>query len=222
MQTPVVTLEKKGPVSISLGQPLVYEIAVRNAGAIPARQVRVEDELPAGTRLLASDPPAAVQGERLTWVVDGLAVGAERRFKVQVQPSADGEWAASASVTVAATAGLRTRVVRSNLGVTIAGPENVPVGQTAVFEIRVTNAGTQTLTGLVLRDRLPAGLQHPAGAEIEADLGTLEPGKTRGINLSTRAVQPGRYVNSAVVLTPDGQQVEAQATVQVLAARPGP
>jgi uncharacterized repeat protein (TIGR01451 family) len=106
----------------------------------------------------------------------------------------------------------------SNLSIALTGPDSVALGQTAVFQIRLANNGPQPLKGLVLRDHLPPGLQHPAGPELEADLGTLEPGKIRNITLTTKAVQPGRFLNAAMVATADGQQAEARAAIQIMAA----
>jgi len=238
--TPVLAVEKRGPASIPLGQPLVYEIVVRNVGVMPAQQVRVEDEVPAGTRLLGAEPPAivGVQGDRLSWVLDNLPPGAQRQFKVQVQPAAAGDWkgSASASVVISISNSMHINVmspnlvmpvspampaspaVPTNLTISLTGPERVAVGQTAVFQIRITNNGTQPLAGLVLRDRVPAGLQHAAGPELEADLGALEPGKTRSVTLTTKAVQPGRFGNDVIVAAADGQHAEAHATIQVMEA----
>jgi uncharacterized repeat protein (TIGR01451 family) len=230
-QVPVLTLEKKGPGSVALGQPLLYDIIVRNIGTVLAHQVRVDDELPPGTRVLGAEPTAGMtaQGDHLSWVVD-LPAGSERRFRVQVQPSAAGDWQgnASASVMVSVASGLHTQVTprsapvpaAARLSISLTGPDSAGVGQPAVFQIRVSNNGTQPLRGLVLRDHVPPGLQHPAGTELEADLGTLEPGKTKNITLTTRAVQPGRFVNAVVVMG-DGQQAEARAAIQIVgAARP--
>jgi uncharacterized repeat protein (TIGR01451 family) len=227
----VLTLEKKGPASVAQGQPLTYVILVRNTGTVPAHQVRVEDEVPPGTRVLGAEPAAAMsaQKDRLSWVVD-LPAGGEGHFRVQVLPSAAGNWQgnATASVLVSVASSLHTQVMPrttpvpagARLSITLTGPDNVAVGQPAVFQIRVSNNGSQPLRGLVLRDHVPPGLQHPAGTELEADLGTLEPGKIRTITLTTRAVQPGRFINAAVVMG-DGQQAEARAAVQIVgAARP--
>ncbi len=237
--SPALTLEKKGPESVSLGQPFVYELIVHNVGAVQAQQVRVDDALPSGTRVLTTEPEATVQGDRLSWVLDNLPPGGEGHFKVKVQPSTAGDWRgnASASVLVSASSSLHTRVVgnvsapprpslperredraASSLSISLAGPQSVGVGQPAVFQIRITNNGRQTLRGLVLRDHVPAGLQHPAGPELEADLGTLEAGKTRNITLTTNAVQAGRFINEALVATSDGQQAQARAAIQIMAA----
>jgi uncharacterized repeat protein (TIGR01451 family) len=243
--SPALTLEKKGPESISLGRPLVYELIVRNVSAVPALQVRVDDALPPGTRVLATEPEAPVQGDRLSWVLDNIPPGGERHFRVKVQPAAAGDWRgnACASVVVSASSSLHTRVLGGNgpapaapaaprpslperrddraamnLSISLAGPQSVAVGEPAVFQIRITNNGRQALRGLVLRDHVPPGLQHPAGPELEAELGTLEAGKTRNITLTTSAVRPGRFVNEALVATSDGQQAEARAAIQVVAA----
>ena len=46
-QQPAVLVEKRGPETVMLGQPIGYEIVVRNIGPVPVFQVRVEDEQPA-------------------------------------------------------------------------------------------------------------------------------------------------------------------------------
>ena len=246
--TPALTLEKKGPSAITLGQPLVYELIVRNIGAVAAQQVRVDDALPPGTRFLAAEPDTQAQGDRLSWMLDNLPPGGERHVKVQVLPSSAGDWRgnACASMVVSVTSSLRTHVTASGgplaaqpmatqparpearnapaagtLTIALAGPQAVAVGQPAVFQIRITNNGTQTLRGLVLRDRVPAGLQHPAGPELEADLGILEAGKTRNITLTTNAVQAGQFVNEAMIASTDGQHAEARTAIQIMPpARP--
>jgi uncharacterized repeat protein (TIGR01451 family) len=214
----VLTLDKRGPATLRLGQPLVYEIFVRNTGAVPARQVHIQDEVPAGTRFISAEPVATIQGERLTWVLDSLAPGAEQRLKVTVQPAGEGEWAATASVFLSSSSTLRTRIVRPDVAISLGGPASAAVGQAVTFQIRVTNNGNQPLTGLVLRDQLPPGLKHAAGPELEADLGPLAPGKTKDVALNTTAVQPGIQTNVAYVTTGDGQQAEARATVNVAPA----
>ena len=65
-QTPSVQVEKRGPDTVNFGQPLVYEILVRNVGPAPVYDVRVVDELPGGVRYLLtfrpfSRLPAAIQ-----------------------------------------------------------------------------------------------------------------------------------------------------------------
>src|SRR5262249_36064932 len=68
----------------------------------------------------------------------------------------------------------------------------------------------------------PAGLTHPMGRQIEADLGTLAPQESRKETLTTTAVQAGRQVNRMTVTVGDAVKGEGQAEVLVTAPGGGP
>src|SRR5262249_48769138 len=97
--------------------------------------------------------------------------------------------------------------------------ESAQVGDTVEFELVVSNLGTGPAENVVLRDKMPAGLQHKAqqtpGELIEADLGTLPAGQTKTINVEATATQPGRFVNEAGVSAAGIAEVTAQAVVVV-------
>ena len=86
--------------------------------------------------------------------------------------------------------------------------------------MQVKNDGSGPATGVLVRDRLPAGLKHEQGGFIEAELGTLGPGETKSLSLQTTAVQAGRQVNQLVVTAEGGFQVGAEAAVLVLERAP--
>jgi len=50
-------------------------------------------------------------------------------------------------------------------------------------------------TGVVLDERIPPGLQHPAGAELEYEVGDLKPGESRRLDLALVANRPGPTTN---------------------------
>jgi uncharacterized repeat protein (TIGR01451 family) len=212
---PALQLEVFGPAALNLGKPLTYEIVVRNTGAAAAAAVRVEDEVPAGARCLGAEPRPEVHGDRLIWNLGSLEPGAERRLKVELQPAGEGELTSTASVTFAASAPVRTRITRPRLTLAMTGPERVQVGDAADFQLQVSNPGTGPATGVVLAARLPAGLQHPQGDFIQADLGTLAPGETRSVTLQTTAVKAGRHVNQAQVIGEESLMASAQAAVGI-------
>jgi uncharacterized repeat protein (TIGR01451 family) len=214
-QNPTLRLEKIGPATVHLGKPLAYEIVVSNTGAAPVLTVRIRDELPAGARLLLSDPKAEVQGGALLWNVGTLEAGAEWRAKVEVQPGSEGEFLAAATATFSAASALQTRVIQPRLALAMTGPDSVPVGDPAVFQIRVTNIGSGTATGVVLHDKLPPGLKHEQGSAVETELGSLAAGETKTITLRTTAVKGGRQVNEATAIGDDGLKATAQAAVLV-------
>jgi uncharacterized repeat protein (TIGR01451 family) len=214
-QTSTISVEKIGPAMVGVGKPFTYEIAVRNPGKAPALLVRVEDQVAANLRYLKSEPPAEVQGTQLLWNLGTLEPGGERRLKVEAQAIAEGEALSSATAICAASSSCRTKVSRPQLAIVKKGPETAHVGESIKFELVVSNSGSGPAEGVVLRDKMPAGFQHPAGNFIEADLGTLKPGESRTIPIEVRVVQAGRLVNEASVTAPGIPEATAQAAVMV-------
>ena len=170
-----VSVEVVGPAVVAPGEPLHYEIVVRNTGAAPVAQVRVEDPLPPGARPTQTQPPATAGADLLTWEIGRLEVGGERRLKVDIKPSEKEEMLCEPRVSYTAAAGLRTHVVRPPFAVALAGPETAGRGDAVGFRIEVSNNGPIALRHVVLRDNLPSGLRHPQGDAVEADLGDLAP-----------------------------------------------
>src|SRR5262249_55792963 len=62
---PELAIEKIAPPQALLGRPMVYEIVVRNVGAIPAYQVVVEDTIPKNARLDGTIPQAQLKENKL-------------------------------------------------------------------------------------------------------------------------------------------------------------
>ncbi|MCI0380735.1 MAG: hypothetical protein L0215_24390 [Gemmataceae bacterium] len=213
--TPQVTLEKRGPAQYRSGEPLRYVLVVRNVGATPAMQVRVEDELPPGARLLAADPKPAAQNERVLWILPELAPGAEKQLRVELMLQGGGEFQATSTVTVFASLGSRAHVAQESLSVSVTGPETALAGFPAVFEILVANNSKRPLSGLALQAKLPPGLSHPQGNHIEADIGELAAGQSKAFKMPTTALQPGRQTVEVRVSAAGGLEATGQGTVQV-------
>jgi uncharacterized repeat protein (TIGR01451 family) len=219
-QTATIALEVVGPGAASKGQAFTYEIVLRNPGVTPAEQVRVEETLQAGVRCLSAEPRPAVQGSQLVWEIGTLAAGAERRIKVDVLPAVDGEVVSCARATCAVNSCLRIRINQSALALTAVAPETAHVGENVVVQIQLTNRGKAALTHVVLRDQLPAGLKHPAGEYIEAEVGTLAAGESRSVTLTTQAATAGRQVNQVSVMADNCAPATTQMVVAVAEAAP--
>jgi uncharacterized repeat protein (TIGR01451 family) len=235
-----LSVHKRGPGSASVGQPVSYEITVRNEGAGVAERVRIEDEVPRGARFLRALPQTSVQGDRLAWLLDALPPGREMRFIVELEPTAAGEMVSTASVVLASST-VRTQIVaasvpqggaasapstapttqgsgpiaQGSLTLSVAGPTQSAIGQPVELEIRMFNQSGQTLSGLGLRARLPAGLQTAWGSDVEADIGDLVPGAVKNIKLPARAAQAGRHVVDVSILSAGSSLAHAQAVIVV-------
>jgi uncharacterized repeat protein (TIGR01451 family) len=217
-QSPVVYLEKIGPATVPLGKPMAYEVVARNAGSVAVFNVHVEDELPSGARFVGSTPTPDVQGEHLLWNLGMLEPGAERRIKIEMMPSAEGELVSRATATFSASSAVATRVTRPQLTVSVTGPQRAMVGEPAAFLIQVANVGTGPATNVVVHDNLPSGLWHEQGQHIDADIGTLAPGESKTLNLQATAVKVGPQSNEAVVTADEGIRAAAQAPLSITEA----
>src|SRR4029077_19475188 len=85
-EQPHLTIDKQAPSTAVLGEPMVYNIQVRNAGAIPAHNVVVEDVVPDNVKIDGSIPQAQLRQKRLIWKLGTMAPGQEKKIAVRVIP----------------------------------------------------------------------------------------------------------------------------------------
>jgi uncharacterized repeat protein (TIGR01451 family) len=214
-RTASVSLETIGPASHAAGRPFTYEIVVRNPGTTPAAEVHVREQLPEDARCLRTEPAATAQGPRLEWDLGDLDAGAERRLRVEVEARGEGPFRDRVTATCSVTQSLATVIRRPRLALTMTAPAQARLGEEVAFQVCVANNGTGPASHVLVHDRLPAGLEHAQGGDVEADVGTLAPGESKTITLRTRAVRGGRHLNEAVARADDGLEAPASAAVQV-------
>jgi len=210
---PMLTVEKRGPTSVAMGQPVRYEIIIQNLGSEVAPQVRVEDDLSDGLRYLDGSPQPVLQDGKVVWSIDQLAPGAKQNLYLDAQAAANGEVICHTSVSL--YGGLTTTIAPPVLELEVRSPGRVATGKKAVFDIRMKNVAGLKLTGLTLQAIVPPGLRHPQGTTIEADIGDLAAGASRNIPLPLETTQPGRHFLEARVRSGDSQEALAQGTVLV-------
>jgi len=195
-QTPQLTIQKTGPPAIQVGKVAAFRVTVRNTGRVPAHQVEVRDQVPKGTRLIGTNPRAS-RGttEELVWALGTLQPGDESSVEIQLEPMAEGEIGSVATVHFQAEASARSVVTKPQLVLQTSGPAQVLSGEEVKLTIEVSNPGSGVATGVVIEERVPPGLQHPAGAELEYQVGDLPPGESRKLELTLVANRPGPVAN---------------------------
>jgi uncharacterized repeat protein (TIGR01451 family) len=218
-QSPQVTVEKTAPPEIQVGKPATFKIKVRNAGQVAAHAVEVHDEIPKGTRLLSTNPQASqgVHGGELVWSLGTMPPGEERSVEVQVMPMEEGEIGSVATVQFHAQASARTVATKPELVIEAQAPKQVLVGDLVNLAITVTNPGTGVATGVVLEERIPPGLQHAAGTELEYEIGVLKPKESRQLQLQLTAVRPGPVTNVLAARGEGGLKIEHRTELAVIA-----
>lgn len=185
-----MTIECIAPESISVGQTLEYTLVIKNNGGAVAN-VRVEDELPTNVKLVRCEPAAEQTDHRLVWNLGTLESAGERRIRIFVKPSDEGELRSRAMVTFSGAAEARVKVTRPRIAVSLAGMETARVGDEVPFQIKVTNTGSGPATNLLVKAKLSDGLHHPAGGQIEAMIDRLPAGETKTITLRALATKAG-------------------------------
>ncbi len=218
VQTPQLSIQKTAPKEIQVGKAASFRTMVRNVGQTAANEVEIRDQVPKGTRLLGT-APQATRNERgeIVWSLGTLRPGEERSVEMQLMPMAEGEVGSVASVHFGANATVRTVATRPQLAVNTSGPQKVLIGEQATLTITVSNPGSGVATGVVLEERIPPGLQHPAGAELEYEVGDLKPGESRKLDLTLTANRPGRTTNVLSVRGNGNLRADHKLDLEVLA-----
>ena len=218
VRTPSLVLEKRAPEEIQVGKPAIFEIHIKNSGPVDANNIMVLDHVPRGTRFVdASPPPQQSPDGQLLWQLGTLKPGDEKSISIQLIPTEEGEIGSVARVAFEAEASVKTRCTRPQLAIDVQSAQRVLIGETMIYTVKISNPGTGDATGVILEEDVPDGFSHPAGNELEFELGTLRPGESRVVNLTLKAEQAGMWENIMLVRA-DGNLVEEDgARTEVIA-----
>lgn len=224
IQTPQVSVEKRGPREISVGKPVRYEIIVRNIGSATAHDVVLRDAVPQGTALVTTTPPASPLSQAsgddeaaLVWSLGTLSPGGQATVTMEVMPQVEGEIGSVASVSFRADASVRSRATKPDLRIECAPPAPVLIGRDVQVTLTITNPGTGVATGVVLEGFLPENVSHRSGRELEFDVGQLRPGESRTIDLVLGTRGPGVHAARLAARADGGVEVTQQLPIEVTA-----
>jgi uncharacterized repeat protein (TIGR01451 family) len=212
---PSLTVEKSGPAVAQLGEQVTYNIVVRNTGTSTAERVEVKDTIPAGM--------SHESGKReLVFDAGDLKPGDAKQASVTLTANQRGTHenvvVASSPNAGSAQAKATTKVVQPGIKIVKTGPPQQFLGKTANYEIKATQVGDTTLTGVTVTDQAPANarIDGAPGAQVEGNqatwtVGSLEPGGSKSFTLGLRASEPGVTVNRAGVTSAEGPSDKAEA-----------
>ena len=216
-QTPVADLQLTKTVTtpatppVHPGEPIAWQLTATNNGPADAPGTTVTDTVPAGvtgvTATASDGGTCTVTGQQVTctWP-DAVPVGADRTVTISgtVDPSVAAGTLANTAVVSATpsdpnpdnnTGNTVTPVQPSADLQVVKSPDsqNVVPGQTAEWNLVVTNNGPSTAVNAVLGDVIPAGmtatLETPlgvcsqSGQNILCNLGSLAPGQSTTIHV---------------------------------------
>src|SRR5262249_23509606 len=116
-QEPAVSLEWIGPPTAKMGQPIAYQIMVKNVSASAVQMVNVVARFPSGVTVSNVQPAGINEGNTCRWDVGTLEPRQEKRLDVQLQPVTRGELSCQASVTFTGTSTARLTVREPQLAI---------------------------------------------------------------------------------------------------------
>jgi uncharacterized repeat protein (TIGR01451 family) len=220
VQAPALTVEKLSPREIQVNREAEFAIVVRNVGRVMARDVRVFDEIPAGTEFLTSVPKPNRTGQRLDWKIGELRPGQEKRITVQLKPTRPGEIGSVAHVTFATQATMRTRVTKPILEIRHSARPQALIGDPVVFDVVVENKGDGPATNVIVQEDVPEQLEYADGyRELEYEIGTLMPGQSKRVQLGLKAAQIGRLRNVMFASASGGLRAKHEIDMEVVAPK---
>jgi uncharacterized repeat protein (TIGR01451 family) len=218
VQTPSLTIEKIAPSEIQVGKAATFEVVVTNTSQVTAHGVRLIDEVPRGTKLISTTPRAEQSADGdVVWALGDLGPDQQATVKMQLMPTAQGEIGSVATVEFAARASAKTIATKPELELTVSSPAKVMKDDKVIMSIRISNPGTGAASGVVLYNAIPPQLLHSTGRELEYDIGTLEPGKSRELELVLDAVKAGQVLSLLSARCDGPARAEARAEFEVIA-----
>lgn len=222
---PALSLRKTGPSQVVLYDPVTYRLEVRNTGPTSLTDVVLTDLLPPQLRYDGGNP-APEQRSLLTWNLGTLAPGEQRVIEYRALTTEEGTFSNRAAVTAAGglreEATSRLTVGKSQLSLTMIGPERRYANLPAAYELTVSNPGNAPVANVTVANPVPAGTKLVSagddGRQVENEVrwvvGTLAPGAKKTLRLELAADMPGEVVNRATAKA--DRDLSARAEVKTL------
>jgi uncharacterized repeat protein (TIGR01451 family) len=212
-----VAIAVEGPRVQYVGTVAAYQIRVHNGGNAAATNLTVTAKIPPEAKHLVSDDggKASADGSKVVWAIDRLEQDDERVLQLKCQLVRDGasrmEVHAAGDDDTAATATAATQVdSMADLALEVSDPSGpVPIGQEAVYEIRITNRGTKLAAGVEAIAYFSRGVEPVAvegspytvgpGQVVFDAIGEIAPGKEVILKIKARAETEGNHMFRAEV-----------------------
>jgi len=234
------------PTNPGVGDQVEYLIRLRNdAGAsATAFGITVVDSVPAGLSIVSTNPAINVSVNNTTnvvsWFVPSLAPGAEMFLSIFATVNQAGTWKNCAEVMAAtgtdtdsvpadgkgddhdcATTTTPDPTIDLSLEKTVNNASPV-LGQTVVYTLVVSNdaAASETATGVVVSDQLPAGVSIDPGFSdpdvvvtmsglVTWTVGSVSVGASKSLDLPVTVNMSSAQVNCAQIIAADQDDMDS-------------
>ena len=214
-QEPAVGLDWVGPTILKVGAPAEYTVLVRSLSTIPLHKVIVQVKVPAGAKVVATEPKAQGTETVLMWDLGTLSPRQESPVKLKLIPPAKGEMICQAWVTFTGSTALKVQVREPKLVLQVKAPDKAIIGDAVNVMLAVSNPGDHPAEAIKLAVTLPAGLEAAKGTGGLIDVGALAAGESREVKLACVARAAGNHKCDVSASGDAGLSASGTATVAV-------
>ena len=221
---PPIVVRQVLPSAVVQGQAFTAEVYVTNTGPHTLDDVRLTGQWSTGFRLTVSSPASPSTESRAEWTLGKLAPGEARQIRLGFAAADQIAGNEFRSEFEASFRGARTDVQsvpiqRAVVDLAVTGPQVALVGQPVKVHVALKNPGTSEVRGVTLTSRLPDGLTHPSGSDLEADVGVLPAGHTEAVPLMLTPTKAGPVRAVFKVAGTGMQSVEREVNIVALDAK---
>jgi uncharacterized repeat protein (TIGR01451 family) len=219
---PELELDWRGPAEKYAGTEASYYFRVRNSGSATTEPVAMRVKLPQGVKLVSASEGYKLdaQSGEINWLLPGIAAGEAEFIQICCEVDRAGTnrfdvIAETKSGDLRSEKAIETNVIAvADLKLTVTDPQGpVPVGETAVYEIKIRNRGTTDAQNVGVVGLFSAGIDPNTveGAQFSVrdgrvsihPINTLPAGQELVLKIRAVATQAGTHVFRAEVSCQD-------------------
>jgi hypothetical protein len=194
----VIAVQQKIPTEVLPDSVVPIELKLKNISLETVENVVLSDVLSPGYEFVDANPvPAQLRGN-LSWFLGKMDPGEEKVIVLRVRTAKDlVEPQFKHTVDVAYQKRIQNtaiaKVLRIEPEIKVALPKVSVVGVPVKLELQLRNPSTVAMKDLIVQLKLPEGITHPSGDDLENVVGTIEPGQSKMVSLVVNPIKPGDH-----------------------------
>jgi uncharacterized repeat protein (TIGR01451 family) len=209
-QTPVITIDIRGPKQIQVGREALYRVRLQNQGDMPAEGIIATVRVPSGAEVMNTSatqgmvqPSQDVSSKgQLQWQLARLDRKSDETLEIRLIPRESRPLELGVSWSLAAVASRAiVEVQEAKLQLEITGPNEVLFDKPQVFKLTLTNPGTGPAENVKIELMPPGGSQE---AVTSHPLGDLAPGASQTVEVELTAREAGKMFVKATATAEGG------------------
>jgi uncharacterized repeat protein (TIGR01451 family) len=214
-QTPVLSIDIRGPKQILIGREAVYRLKLQNQSEVPADGIVASIRIPSSAEIVTTTPTQGLvnQGSEgtspgvLQWQIAHLDRHASETLEIHLVPKESKPLELGVSWTLAPVGSRAVvEVQEPKLKLDVNGPNEVLFDKPQVFQLTISNPGTGPAENVKI-DLVPPGGNQDATTSHQ--LGDLAPGATQTIDVELTARDAGKMSIKAIASAEGGLTCDA-------------